>query len=224
MSGALIKTRYQDEATAAAYDAERFSSFVGRTFDRLEKRALAALLRRVRRDLEDPLVLDVPCGTGRITRFLLDQGLSVRGGDVSLAMMDVARRKCACHLGRVQWQRLDLDCLDLEDDSVDVVTCIRLFHHLESDARAAILKEIARVTRRFVIVNVSFSSPVYRARRRMKQALGQGISRASSSSVEIAREAAAAGLSVEARRFVWPLMSEDLVLLLRKTGNEPRRR
>jgi ubiquinone/menaquinone biosynthesis C-methylase UbiE len=212
----FIKTHYQDEATARAYDGERFATIVGRTFDHLEKRALAAIVRRVRRQIADPTVLDIPCGTGRITEFLLEQGLTVVGGDISPAMIAVAREKCRRFGTRVSWMTLDLDSLHLRANSVDLATCIRLFHHIESDARAAILCELARVTRRFVIVNVSFSSPMYRARRRLKRALGQGISRAGSTSEEIEREAASAGLEVVARRFIAPALSEDLVLLLRK--------
>jgi ubiquinone/menaquinone biosynthesis C-methylase UbiE len=216
VSSGFIKTQYQDEATARSYDEQRFASLVGRTFDWLEKRALSAVFRRVRREIPHPIVLDAPCGTGRITELLLEEGFSALGGDVSPAMIAVAREKCRRFGDRVSWKVLDLDCLGLDANSVDVATCIRLFHHIESDARAAILKELARVSRRFVIVNVSFSSPVYRMRRRIKQGLGQGVSRSGSTWQEVQREAAAAGLTIESRRFIGPLLSEDLVLLLRK--------
>lgn len=169
-----IKDQYLDQTVARDYDRERFSSPVGRTFDRLEKRALRAAMRRARSLSPASAVLDIPCGTGRITELWLQEG------------------------------------------SADVVTCIRLMHHLHTDARGRILRELARVSRRFVLINVSWSSPWYRARRRLKRALGQGISTASTSAAELAQELAGAGLRVEARWFVWPLVSEDLVLLLRK--------
>lgn len=212
-----VKQRYQDRSVAQTYDHERFSSVVGRMFDRIEKRALASLLRRVTDEIPDPSVLDIPCGTGRITEFLLQRGLTVVGGDISHEMMAVAKEKCSPFSPRVSWRRLDLERLEVDDNSTDLVTCIRLFHHLESDARGSILRELARVTRRFVLVNVSFSSPWYRMRRRIKRALGQGVSTTSSTRAEILQEVSRAGLQVEARRFVWPLLSEDLVLLLRKT-------
>jgi ubiquinone/menaquinone biosynthesis C-methylase UbiE len=216
VSSGFIKTQYQDEVTARSYDGERFASLVGRTFDWLEKRALSAVFRRVRREIPHPTVLDAPCGTGRITELLLEEGFSATGGDISPAMIAVAREKCRRFGDRVSWKVLDLDRLGVDANSVDVATCIRLFHHIESDARAGILKELARVSRRFVIVNVSFSSPFYRMRRRIKQGLGQGVSRSGSTWQEIEREAAAAGLTIESRRFIGPLLSEDLVLLLRK--------
>jgi len=218
MSTDGIKDQYTDEAVAQAYDRERFVSFVGRTLDRLEQRALgrALALALGSRVVPEPLVLDIPCGTGRITERLLERGLTVIGGDISPAMMDVARVKCARFGSRVSWRQLDLDRLEMDSGAVDIATCFRLFHHIDSTARAAILRELARVSRHFVIVNVSYSSPFYRWRRRAKQALGQGISRTSSTAAEIEREAAAAGLRVIARRWVWPLVSEDLVIVMEK--------
>ena len=216
MTNLPIKDQYTDEAVARAYDRERFTSLVGRTFDWLEKRAIRSIIARACREVPAPSVLDLPCGTGRITEVLLDSGLMVKGGDISPAMMAVARERCARFGDRVSWQQLDLDRLDLEDRSVDLATCIRLFHHLDSSQRASILRELSRVTRRYVVINVSFSSPVYRLRRRVKRALGQGVSRTQATWDDITREVSGAGLRVVDRRFVWPLVSEDLILLLQK--------
>jgi len=82
--------------------------------------------------------------------------------------------------------------------------------------RGRILREIGRVSRRYVIVNMSFSSPIYRLRRRLKHKLGLPNSATSSTREEITREVAEAGLRIEAERFVLPLVSEDLLLLLSK--------
>jgi ubiquinone/menaquinone biosynthesis C-methylase UbiE len=211
-----VKEHYQDVAVARSYDRERFSDFVGRRFDALEKRAVRRLLARVRRELPRPRTLDVPCGTGRVTELLLGEGLEVTGGDISPAMLEVAREKCARFAGRAAFRRLDLDALDLPDGSFDLVICIRLFHHFETDRRCRVLRELARVSRRFVLVNVSFSSPYYRFRRRVKRWLGQGVSKTNSTRDEIRREAGAAGLRLVARAFVLPFVSEDLVLLFTK--------
>jgi len=211
-----IRERYLDDAVATNYDRERFTSVAGATFDRLEKQTLSALLRRVTDAVPEPRVLDAPCGTGRITKFLLSKGLNVTGGDISVAMMQVACARCASFGTRASWQRLDLERIDMPDNSFDLVTSIRLFHHLETDARGRILREIGRVSRRYVIVNMSFSSPIYRLRRRLKQKLGLPNSATSSTREEITREVAEAGLRIEAERFVLPLVSEDLLLLLSK--------
>lgn len=207
-----VKNDYQDEAVARSYDGSRFRG-IGWILDKLERRALRRTFRHIRKVVADPAVLDVPCGTGRITEFLLGQGLDVTGGDISQAMMEVARHKCR-HFPTARFVPLDLDRLDLPDRSFDVVTCIRLFHHLDTQERERTLKELARVTRRFVVVNVSYSSRFYRCRRRLKGWLGQGVSPTSSTWVEILREAAAAGLRVIGCCFCLRFLSEDLVLLM----------
>jgi ubiquinone/menaquinone biosynthesis C-methylase UbiE len=209
-----VKDQYLDEQVAHGYDRERFTSLVGRIFDFLEKRALGKALACVRRAVAMPRVLDVPCGTGRITEFLLSQGLAVTGADISPAMMAVARAKCARFGRQAHFQPLDLDSLDVPDGAFDLVSCVRLFHHLNTAQRRRVLRELARVSARFVLVNVAFSSPYYRLRRRWKRQLGQGVSRTSSTWAEIEAEAAFAGLAVAARYFVLPYASEDLVLLL----------
>jgi ubiquinone/menaquinone biosynthesis C-methylase UbiE len=217
---AIVKDHYQSPTVAGAYDRQRFASFTGRTFDRLEQRAIAHLVRRAVAGCasDDRLrVLDVPCGTGRITRLLLDLGLQVVGGDISPAMIAQARVRCAGSTSRVEFSVLDLDQLDLPEGSFDLVSCIRLFHHLHTAERQAVLHELARVSRRFVLANVSYSSRFYRLRRQVKRWLGQGVCRAGSTEQEVRDEAAAAGLRLVARRFVLPAVSEDLILLFEKS-------
>ena len=216
-TGVVIKQHYQDSAVAANYDRQRFSPWAGRVFNYLEKRALRCVVHRALSQCRTADVLDVACGTGRITELLLDMGLNVTGADISEQMMDVARQRCQRFGQRAAFRRLDLDHPDLPDNSFELVTCIRLFHHLDTDDRRRILAGLARITRRFVLVNVSLSSPAYRLRRRIKRWLGQGTSRACSTWSDIHGEATAAGLTLRSHRFVMRYGSEDLVLLLEKT-------
>ncbi len=216
MSTAIVKDHYQDQSVAESYDQERFHGFVGRLFDNMEKHAILRPVRRVQRACPNPSVLDVPCGTGRITELLLGAGLKVTGGDISREMMDVAARKCQSFGDHVEFRRLDLDGMDVPDGSFDLVTCVRLFHHLDTAARAKVLVELARVSRRFVIANVALSTTFYRARRKLKRWLGQGISRESSTWDQIHAEVAGAGLTVVGRNYVRRWASEDLVLLMEK--------
>ena len=122
MNPSDVKQRYQDEDVARSYDRVRFSGPVGRIIDALEKRAFKKALACVRRDLSSPKVLDIPCGTGRITEVLLDAGLEVTGGDISFPMMEIAQNKLARYGDRASFRHLDLEAIDLPDDSCDVVT------------------------------------------------------------------------------------------------------
>jgi ubiquinone/menaquinone biosynthesis C-methylase UbiE len=216
MNTSSVKDNYQAVSVARAYDRERFSSLVGRTFDKLEKRAIRKVIGRALPDVGSAQVLDIPCGTGRVTELLLGIGLEVMGGDISPAMMEVAQEKCTQFGSRATFRRLDLDGLDLPVGSFDLVSCIRLFHHLDTAARGRILRELARVSRRYVLVNVSLSTAFLRLRRWLKRLLRQGISTTSSTWDDIRQEADGAGLKLVARTFVLPFVSEDVVLLFEK--------
>jgi 2-polyprenyl-3-methyl-5-hydroxy-6-metoxy-1,4-benzoquinol methylase len=212
-----VRDNYLDPEVAARYDRERFGSLVGRIFDRLEKRALGRALAAVTAEEPAPRTLDVPCGTGRITEWLLDQGLEVTGADVSPAMLERARARCAPYGTRASFVELDLERPVDIGSPCDLVTCIRLFHHLDSPARARILASLAKLTRRHVIVNVSYSNWFYEGRRKVKRWLRQGVSAARSTEADIVRELACSGLVEQARFFLLPGASEDLILLLRKS-------
>jgi ubiquinone/menaquinone biosynthesis C-methylase UbiE len=226
MTTAIVKTHYQDPAVAGAYDRQRFTGWVGRLFDFLEKRAIRRLLRTPLRQKPDLSMLDLPCGTGRITELLLELGTHVTAGDISAEMMEVARARLGDRYPHLQLRRLDLDRLDLPDRSFDLVTCVRLFHHLDSPSRRRVLSELARASRRYVLVNVSLSTFFYRLRRRLKRLLGQGVSRESSTPQNILEEARAAGLVLRDSAFAARWLSEDLVLLLERAdgqdGQRPR--
>ena len=85
--------------------------------------------------------LDAACGTGRLTRHLLDRGHRVIGADASPEMLDVARRR----LPGVEWRSGDLRDLPVDDESVDLVLCGLALAHVE-DLRPA-MAEFARVLR-----------------------------------------------------------------------------
>jgi len=216
MTTKIIKDYYQNDNVAQTYDRERFASLPGRLFDRLEKRALIKMIDRVRAEIPAPSVLDVPCGTGRITELLLSRGLTVTGADISREMIDQAKIKCQKYFERISFQTLDLDSADLPKNQYDLVACIRMLHHLNSESRKGVFKSLAKLSKRYVLVNISLSSPFYRLRRKVKRWLGQGVSRESSTWLELSEETSQAGLQVVSSGYVWRYMSEDLIVLLVK--------
>lgn len=131
---------------AEQYDRGRFGDPWGRLYRIAEERAIRQALRPLARSGR---VLDVACGTGRITELLVREGFAeVVGCDVSSAMLAVAKRR----VPNVEFFESDATSLPFEDDSFDVVTCIGLLMHLPATARVAVLKELARISRRPVVV------------------------------------------------------------------------
>jgi SAM-dependent methyltransferase len=212
---ASVKNQYLSHDVAEDYDRSRFTSLAGRCLDRLEKRALWKMWRKVISEVAQPSIVDAACGTGRITAWLAQHAENVIGLDVSLAMLEQAQVRCAPFGERVSFRCADIDRVEGDGQRFDLVTCIRLFHHLDSGERTRMLQRLKSLTSRFVLVNVSYSSPYYRLRRRWKRWLGQGVSSASSTWKEIQLEAAAAGLELVAHCWVLPIVSEDLFLLFR---------
>jgi SAM-dependent methyltransferase len=137
---------WQAAAHAEHYERGRFADPWGRVYRVAEERAIRRALRPLARSGR---VLDVACGTGRVTALLVREGFAeVVGSDVSNAMMTVAKRQ----LPHVEFFQGDATRLPFDDNSFDAVTCIGLLMHLDATTRVAVLKELARISRRPVVV------------------------------------------------------------------------
>jgi SAM-dependent methyltransferase len=143
------KTRYQDMGIAEYYDAERFSSPLGKWVDYLEKKALLKCLR----DLTPAdFILDIPLGTGRIAGFLISRGFQVAGADISEEMMAVAKRRLEVFPNFRGGFRQDAEQMTFPDGFFDAIVSVRFMGHLPPPVRVRILKEMKRVTRKQVII------------------------------------------------------------------------
>lgn len=138
-------TVYGDEDHARAY-AARWDSGAGRARDRRKQRALSEAFGILGNATS---VVDVPCGTGRMTAFL-SRGRTYVGLDLSTAML----REAASRAPDARYATADLTRLPLADACVDVAVCVRLMHLVRDPAlRIAFLKELARVARVGVVVD-----------------------------------------------------------------------
>lgn len=116
------------------------------------------LARKALRLAGDPgLVLDLPCGAGRFWPLLAEQANRlIIGADNSADML-----RTACHaqppevVQRVQPLQTSAFAIDLPDNAVDSIFCMRLLHHVgQAEHRMALLREFQRVTRDSVIVSL----------------------------------------------------------------------
>lgn len=147
---ASYSTRLQDTAEAEKY-ARRFERGSRARIDRREQRAV----RRIFGRLPDcRSVLDVPCGAGRFLPTLAEFCPEVMGADIAVEVLEHARQKADTTGGRARVFRGDASRLELADGAVDAIFCNRLLHHiLKEEERARILKELHRVTRRYLVVS-----------------------------------------------------------------------
>lgn len=106
---------------------------------------------------EPGLVLDLPCGAGRFWPLLAEKtNRVIIGADNSPAMLDVAMgSQPADVVKRVQPLHTSAFDIDLPDNAVDSIFCMRLLHHIGDAAhRIALLREFQRVSRDSVIVSL----------------------------------------------------------------------
>ena len=106
---------------------------------------------------EPGVVLDLPCGAGRFWPLLAEKpNRVIIGADNSEAMIETA---CAAQppevVARVRPLQTSAFAIDLPDNSVDSIFCMRLFHHIgEAAHRKTILSEFQRVSRDSVILSL----------------------------------------------------------------------
>jgi ubiquinone/menaquinone biosynthesis C-methylase UbiE len=223
-----VKSRYRNAVVATTYDSSRFLSAQGQKRNRL---MLAAIQRAFDRasSLGTPIrdCLDLPCGTGRLNPWLLQQRLQFVGADISLEMMRAGRSKIdiANNGGApLRLVQCDGEYLPFKDRSLDVVFSIRFIFHVPREVRVRILQEMARVSRRWLIVDFRHCYNVRWCFRRLCHRLGlakhigEVWSRAS-----LRREAADAGLRLvglfSPRRGL-ACFSDKWVVLLEKIAGE----
>lgn len=102
-------------------------------------------------------VLDLPSGAGRFWSLLAEKpDREIIGADYSQAMLDVAAvaqpAEVVKRVRRLQASAFDIN---LPDNAVDSIFCMRLLHHIgDASHRMALLREFHRVSRDSVIVSL----------------------------------------------------------------------
>lgn len=163
------KTAY-DEAEAAAYDDNRFRSIRGRLVDGLEKRALVRALELVP---GNPHILDLACGTGRITQLLLEKGYQTSGADISEAMIQVAAGRLKRFSNLCGLYVANAERMPFPSQTFDGIVCVRLMGHVPPVVRLHMLTEMKRVTKDWIIVAYYISDAATDFKRAIKHSLGK---------------------------------------------------
>lgn len=148
---AYKKEFYRDAAVAADYDQHRFTTPA-------RQRRNARKWRAIRRALDETTgvqsVLDLPCGTGRFTGELARLGLDVIGGDISLQMMrEAATSKEIEDPHIVGYAQSDAEALPYRDRSIGCIVSIRFMFHVDPITRRRILREMGRVSNRWLVID-----------------------------------------------------------------------
>jgi ubiquinone/menaquinone biosynthesis C-methylase UbiE len=205
---------YRSSQVAEDYDFHRFSS---PERQKRNARKWAAIRAALREATGVRTILDLPCGTGRFTGGLAREGFEIVGSDISLEMLQKAASVSAqAQLPTVRgYVQANAEALPLRNDSLDCVVSIRFMMHVDPATRVRMLREFARVSRRWVIVDYRHC---YTFRYLLTHTFGRlGLGRTPLSRVsrkELEQEFVAAGFAIrKIIRVSTPLLSDKWIVL-----------
>jgi len=120
---------YSRPGVVAHYDAMRFGSAGGRYVNDLELRCVLEYLAQLDRG---SAILDLPCGTGRLSRALRDAGFScITAADASPPMLDAFRHA----VPDVAVSRQDAFATDFPAAHFDAIVALRFLFHTPQASR-----------------------------------------------------------------------------------------
>lgn len=157
MTNYKAKDAYKNKSVASSYDEDRFKSLKGKIEDKLEKTAIEKALSKIS---GIQTVLDIPCGTGRITEFLLSKGFKLTGLDISGSMIDVAKERLKQFSNLEKLAVGDAENILFGDSSYDLVTSIRFFGHIPHDTKLIVLREFMRISKKYIIVGYAMKNTI----------------------------------------------------------------
>jgi SAM-dependent methyltransferase len=214
-----ICRRYQDCTYARRYLTAyarpfRLKTLAARIIATLERRHVARALR----ECQPPpaLLLDMPCGTGKLAKVLTTMETEVVGADLSMAMMALARgaypasrfRGFACG---------SAERLPFCTAAFDTAVCLRLMHLVPPATRRNMMKELARVTSRHVIVSFGVLTSFQLLRLKIRRAIFRGTPAPYPVRfADLRAEIEEAGLRLARWRRILPLLSCEYLLTLEK--------
>jgi len=152
-------------------DAESAQSYSQRKQDKHEQE-MALLAKAFAKTKDIHTVLDAPCGVGRASIWLAQQGHSVTGIDLGAAALALATELAHKAGVSAKFESQDIFALPYADKAFDATLCFRLLHHFQSEAlQARLIAELCRVSGRYVVISRISPSSFTSLRRRLRRVL-----------------------------------------------------
>ena len=199
------------------YESKRYKTSLQKRVDRRERAVLGELIARYAG--RGGKALDVPCGYGRIVPVLRALDYTLVLSDISDDMVNFVRGRDDLGPGAQALQGDLLKGLPLADGAVDLACSIRLFQHLHNpDWRLAALKELARLSKRWVILTFYDAGSAHWYSKRLVSGLRGRPVRVKMIRRELfAAEAQRAGLKVREFRPMLPRVHAQTFVVLEKS-------
>jgi SAM-dependent methyltransferase len=141
---------YQKDQEAAVYNIKYRDRWTKRISTRREFDLLDRMLKN---EGQCNVLLDLPCGGGRLSPPMARYTDLLIEADVALGQL-----RYGCLHGRVSTRQAWINAsgfhIPLRDASVDGTVCVRLNHHLPTETeRELLVRELLRVSKRFLIMS-----------------------------------------------------------------------
>ena len=141
--------KYHALGDAAQYNADYRERFLKRMSTRREYQLLQRLLRSQGRSRR---ILELPCGGGRLSPQIAPHADLLVEADIAEGQVLYGKKNVASDTPRI-WMTASAFHIPFQDGSFDGTVCIRLCHHLPTAGeRERLIKELFRVSKRFVIL------------------------------------------------------------------------
>lgn len=203
------------EADRTSYLRRRYGGFQS-IMDRRERRFVDELLTRI-----GPVgkILDLPCGHGRFTPRLRAAATTLLTcgdhNEKNIAALVAAEDEAGTPIETVT---VDLfETLPFDDGAFDLVFNFRFFHHIfDAGHRRHVITELARVSRRYLLVSYYDDVFIHRAQKRLWKHRKHRRSLPMVPRPRIHAEFAAAGGRVAGDRAVLPVIHAHRIALFEK--------
>jgi len=168
-------------------------------------------------------VLDLPCGTGRFWPAFEEAGVNeLLAADNSEGMLSLATAMQSTVSIPIRVFKTSVFDIDLPDVAVDVMACMRFFHHLaRTEDRLKALAEIRRVVSGYAVISLWTNGclqSMLSSRRKQKGESTEGYGkRTCIDRASFEAEIAASDFVIAGRWRLWPGLSMWTFYLLRKT-------
>ena len=207
------KIAYQKIGVAKQYDKKRFSNVFGQLVDKLEKNAILELMEKP--ISKNAVVIDTPCGTGRMTELLAKRGRYVVGADISKSMLLSAKERLKQNkcFDLVQ---CDAENLPFKDGSAEFTLSVRLMGHVPPSIRKQIMLEFCRITKGRMVI--AFYTPFSllgmfkRIRRYVNGNLWFPVTHQA-----IGKELDGLGLHIQKTKYILSWVAETFFILVKKS-------
>jgi len=148
------------------YKENRYKNPDQRLVSYTERRLVRNILSRV---LEyRRIILDIPCGYGRFSDLLSNYSTELVSADLNIYALNLIRddHRHIYSLSFFEYVNSDILSLPFKCDTFDLVFCFRLLQHFKGfDTVKITLRELIRVSRRYVLFSIYIENPLHRIMR-----------------------------------------------------------